>query len=239
MGLFSLFLASCPLIEGRQREWNGREALASLEWNFSAAEGPPAHNPQINSFQLSPPLSFLECVGWVVCLRSSSLCGALWRRAAYNPPQREKTNSTTNSLRSSKRNSIQRWLSWAQPHWVVCFSWLRIEWNGAVFSSISSLHSISQSIILFIHNWWRWKRRKTFRLACSSSLLAGCLRLPPPITHQKTIHPSQASFPLPPHPPSILFFFTSSPIRKSELREKKELNGQPQLIDSFTKQKEK
>ena len=54
MGLFSLFLASCPLIEGRQREWNGREALASLEWNFSAAEGPPAHNPQINSFQLSP-----------------------------------------------------------------------------------------------------------------------------------------------------------------------------------------
>ena len=61
MGLFSLFLASCPLIEGRQREWNGREALASLEWNFSAAEGPPAHNPQINSFQLSPSakLTFL------------------------------------------------------------------------------------------------------------------------------------------------------------------------------------
>lgn len=60
MGLFSLFLASCPLIEGRQREWNEREALASLEWNFSAAEGPPAHNPQQRIVKLphtAPPHS--------------------------------------------------------------------------------------------------------------------------------------------------------------------------------------
>jgi len=147
MGLFSLFLASCPLIEGRQREWNGREALASLEWNFSAAEGPPAHNPQINSFQLSPPLSFLECVGWVVCLRSSSLCGALWRRAAYNPPQREKTNSTTNSLRSSKRNSIQRWLSWAQPRWMelLCLLlWLTARFWALGVGSISLIQRSRQ-----------------------------------------------------------------------------------------------
>ena len=111
MGLFSLFLASCPLIEGRQREWNGREALASLKWNFSAAEGPPAHNPQINSFQLSPSattsINHLHkewLIGWAVGLTASLL--ARWGGVSFTSFSNRQRQSTTSSTSLHSVDSV-------------------------------------------------------------------------------------------------------------------------------------
>jgi len=81
------------------------------------------------------------------------------------------------------------------------------------------------------------KKRHSVKLVCCClSFLCGAVRQRlPPLTHKENKQPNFTSFPPMPHPPSILFFFTSSPIRKSELREKKELNGVRPILPGSTK----
>ena len=140
--------------------------------------------------------------------------------SAHNPPQRkEEPRPTTQPSKEANQNK-----RWAQLATRVC--WLLFLCSFVVVELGCSLRFIVQSAAA----------------GGSSSSLAGCRAAVPPLTHPiQRLFACFASFSIRSGrpSPSTLFFFTSSPIRKSELREKKELNGQPQLIDSFTKQKEK
>ena len=209
MGLFSLFLASCPLIEGRQREWNGREALASLEWNFSAAEGPPAHNPQINSFQLSPSNWLNVLVELFVFVRLPFAEHYGGEPPITHHKERRPTQPPTLSAAANATQFNAGFLGLSRVEWncFVCFFGLprafgRLAWApfrsfsaagnanknqrnsifisfGLLFGLLRFIHSISLFCLHSI-NWFQ----QLARLPCG---LVAC-GLQPPLTHPQSTH---------------------------------------------------
>ena len=161
---------------------------------------------------------FIHCSFRLFCLIAFSFVRSSAAAAALNPPKIKinKTNSFHNSLSPSTIQSRFSWLGMESQR--KAGDWVD-GWLGC------SLRFIAQSAAA----------------GGSSSSLAGCRAAVPPLTHPiQRLFACFASFSIRSGrpSPSTLFFFTSSPIRKSELREKKELNGQPHWLISFTKQKE-
>ena len=182
MGLFSLFLASCPLIEGRQREWNGREALASLEWNFSAAEGPPAHNPQTP--KLRQPNSLRS-------LFSSLFSFLLLLRTARHAKEMEEKKEKPTQFTCSGPKDIpfhEKTKSCLSIHSIPNYLF---NFISLFLFSICFIHLISPNS--FTNGKEKEKRHSVGWARLFFGLVACGLQ--PPITHPRTAHPQPTPFP--------------------------------------------